>query len=85
MELNKTGADFIRYPNDSKLYLTVLPKLTLNNISEFGVSEVRRQLLLHILGTVDLSRILQTPDLYLHQLPVIQYGGIKSSGTLQTQ
>jgi hypothetical protein len=54
-ELSKIGAYFIRYPNDPKLYLNGINKPTTSNINEFGVLEVRRQLLLHLIGPEDLQ------------------------------
>ena len=54
-ELAKIGAYFIRYPNDSKLHLIVIDKPTISKIYEFGVPEVRRQLLLHLFGTEELQ------------------------------
>jgi hypothetical protein len=83
-ELYQTGAYFMQYPNDTKLHLTVIPNPTLYNIYEFGVPEVRRQLLLHILGTEDLFRTLQMPEMLLYQLSVIQYRGKKSDSYLPT-
>jgi hypothetical protein len=69
-ELSKTGVYFLQYPNDFNLHLMVIPKPSLYTIYDFGVPEVQRQLLLHRLGTEDLCRRLQTPELFLHQLPV---------------
>jgi hypothetical protein len=54
-ELSKIGAYFKRYPNNPKLYLNGINKPTISNIYEFGVPEVRRQLLLHLIGPEDLQ------------------------------
>jgi hypothetical protein len=76
------GAYLIRYPNDSKLHLVVISKPELSNIYEFGVPEVRRQLLLHLFGPKDLQPTLPQTELLLRQLPVIQYQGKKSCSNL---
>jgi len=46
-ELYKTGSYFIRYAKDSKIHLILINKATIGIAYEFGVPEVRRQLLLH--------------------------------------
>jgi len=77
-ELAKIGAYFIRHPkNDPKLHLVVIDKPTLSVIIEFGVPEVRRQLLLHLFGPENLQPTWSQRELLLHQLPVIQYRGNK--------
>jgi len=81
-ELSKIGAYFIRYPNDPKLHLVVIDKPILLNIYEFGVPEVRRQLLLHLFRSEDLQPTLSQTELLLRQLPVIQYRGKKRSSNL---
>jgi hypothetical protein len=70
-ELYKTGAYFIRY--HSKLNLLVIYIPTINIPYEFGVPEVRRQLLLHIFWSENLQPTLPMTELLLRQLPVIQY------------
>jgi len=72
-ELHKIGAYFITYPNDPKLHLIVIDKPTISVIHEFGVPEVRRQLLLCLFGPEDLQQSSSQTELLLHQLPVIQY------------
>jgi len=83
-ELSKIGAYFIRYPNDSKLHLVAIDKPILSIIYEFGVPEVRRQLLLHLFAPEDLQPTLSQTELRLHQLPVIQYREKKPGSNLST-
>jgi hypothetical protein len=72
-ELRNVGAYFTQYPNDSKLHLIIIDEPTISSIYEFGVPEVRRQLLLHVFGPENLQPALPQIELLLHQLPVIQY------------
>jgi hypothetical protein len=81
-ELYKTGAYFYRNPRTPGLHLIVINKPTINLSYEFGVPEVRRQLLLHLFGTENLQPSLSQTELLLRQLPVIQYRGKKSCSTL---
>jgi hypothetical protein len=81
-ELYKTGAYFYRNPRKPGLHLIVIDKPALSLSYEFGVPEVRRQLLLHLFGSENLQRSLPETELLLHQLPVIQYRGKKSCGNL---
>ena len=53
--LHEIGANCIQYPNDPKLHLIVISKLTPSNTYEFGLLEVRKQLLLHLFGPEDLQ------------------------------
>jgi hypothetical protein len=80
--LYKTGVYYIQHSNDPKLQLVIIPPTTISSVHDFVVPDVRRKLLLHILGTEDVCGILQTPAVCLHYLSVIQYRGKKSSGTL---
>jgi len=81
-KLYKTGAYFYRNNKQPGLHLIVIDKPRINLLYEFGVPEVRRQLLLHLFGPEDLRRTLPETELLLHKLPVIQYRGKKSSGIL---
>jgi len=81
-ELYQTGAFLYRLPKEATLHLITVRKPLLTNIYEFGVPEVRRQLLLHLFGPEDLQPILSQTELLLHELPVIQYRGKKPSGLL---
>jgi len=81
-ELYKTGAYFYRNPKKPRLHLNIINKPTINMIYEFGVPEVRRQLLLHLFGPEDLQPTLSTTELLLRQLLVIQYRGKKPSSNL---
>jgi hypothetical protein len=81
-ELYKTRAYFYRNKKQPGLHLIVINKPEISLIYEFGVPEVRRQLLLYLFGSENLQRALPETGLLLHQLPVIQYRGKKSSGTL---
>jgi hypothetical protein len=81
-ELYKTGAYFFRNPKNPGLHLIVIDTRKISLAYEFGVPEVRRQLLLYVFGSDDLQRALPEAELLLHQLPVIQYRGKKPSGTL---
>jgi len=77
-ELYKTGAYFYRHPQNPGLHLIIIDKARINLLYEFGVPEVRRQLLLHLFGSETLRRTLPEEQLLLHQLPVIQYRGNKA-------
>ena len=77
-ELYKTGACFYRNPRNPGLHLSVINKPEINNLYEFGVPEVQRQLLLHLFGPENLQHALPETKLLLRQLPVIQYRGKKS-------
>jgi hypothetical protein len=81
-ELYKTGAYFFRYKKHPGLHLIVIDKPKISLLYEFGVPEVRRQLLLHLFGTENLQPTLSQTELLLRQLPVIQYRGKKPSCTL---
>jgi len=81
-ELYKTGACFYRNPRDPGLHLIVIDKPILYWSYEFGVPEVRRQLLLYLFGSENLQPALSETRLLLHQLPVILYRGKKSCGNL---
>jgi len=81
-ELYKTGAYFFRKRNQLGLHPIVIDKPRINLAYEFGVPEVRRQLLLYLFGSENLQRALPEAELLLHQLPVIQYRGKKPLGTL---
>jgi len=82
-ELYKTGAYFYRNPQQPGLNLITIDKPRINLLYEFGVPEVRRQLLLYLFGSESLQRTLPETELFLHQLPVIQYRGKKPLGVLQ--
>jgi len=81
-ELYKTGAYFYRKKNQPGLHLIVIDKPRINLSYEFEVPEVGRHLLLYLFGSEDLQRALPEAELLLHQLPVIQYRGKKSSSSL---
>jgi hypothetical protein len=81
-ELYKTGAYFYRNNKQPGLHLIVIDKPKISLAYEFGVPEVRRQLLLHFLGAENLRRALPEAKLLLHQLPVIQYRGKRSISNL---
>jgi hypothetical protein len=81
-ELYKTGAYFYRNPKNPGLHLIVIDNPKLNLAYEFGVPEVRRQLLLHSFGSETLQRTLPEAELFLHQLPVIKYQGKESRSNL---
>jgi hypothetical protein len=81
-ELYKTGAYFYRNTKNPGLHLIVIDKPVINLSYEFGVPEVRKQLLLYLFGPEDLSRTLPQTELLLRQLPVIQYRGKKSGSSL---
>jgi hypothetical protein len=81
-ELYKTGAYFYRNNKQPGLHLIVIDKPKISLAYEFGVPEVRRQPLLHLFGPENLQRALPETGVLLHQLPVIQYRGKKSSSTL---
>ena len=81
-ELYKSGAYFYRHPQNPALHLIVIDKPRVNILHEFGVPEVRRQLLLHSFGSETLQQTLAETELFLRQLPVIQYRGKKALGIL---
>jgi hypothetical protein len=81
-ELYKTGAYFYRNPRNPGLHLIVINKPAISLLYEFGVPEVRRQLLLYLFGPENLQPALPQTELLLHQLPVIQYRGKKPCGSL---
>ena len=81
-ELYKTGGYFYRYPNKPGLHLIVIDKPTINILYEFGVPEVRKQLLLYLFGSENLQRALPQEQLLLHQLLVIHYRGKGPVNTL---
>jgi hypothetical protein len=81
-ELYKTGAYFYRNKKEPGLHLIVIDKPRISLAYEFGVPEVRRQLLLYLFGSENLQRTLPETGVLLHQLPVIQYRGKRSSSTL---
>jgi len=60
----------------------VSDKPRINLAYEFGVPEVRKQLLLYLFGPENQQRALPEAELPLHQLPAIQYRGKKPLGTL---
>jgi len=74
-ELYKTGGYFYRNPPKPGLHLIVLDKPKAYLSYEFGVPEVRIQLLLHLFGPEDLQPTLSSTELLLCQLSVIQYRG----------
>jgi hypothetical protein len=76
-ELQKVGAYIIRYPNDPKLHLIVIDRLTLTNTDEFGVPEVRRQLLLYLFGPENVQSAMPQTEQRVCQLLGIQYRGNK--------
>jgi hypothetical protein len=80
-ELYKTGAYFFRNNKQPGLHLIVIDKPKISLLYEFGVPEVRRQLLLYLFGSENLQRTLPETELLLHKLPVIQYRGKKPSST----
>ena len=81
-ELYKTGAYFYRNNRQPQLHLIIIDKPRVNILYEFGVPEVRRQLLLHLFGPEDLRRALPETELLLRELPVILYRGKKPGSTL---
>jgi hypothetical protein len=81
-ELYKTGAYFYRKNEQPGLHLIVIDKPKVGLLYEFGVPEVRRQLLLYLFGTENLQRTLPETELLLHKLPVIQFGGKKPCSNL---
>jgi hypothetical protein len=81
-ELYKTGAYFYRNPRNPGLHLIVIDKPKISLSYEFGVPEVRRQLLLHLFGPENLQSTLPQTELLLYQLPVIQYRGKKPCSNL---
>jgi len=81
-ELYKTGAYFYRKNKQPGLHLIVIDKPRIGLINEFGVPEVRRQLLLYLFGSENVWRTLPEAELLLHNLPVIQYRGKTPSSTL---
>jgi hypothetical protein len=81
-ELYKTGAYFYRNNKQPGLHLIVVDKPKVGLINEFGVPEVRKQLLLYLFGSENVWRALPQAESLLHQLPVIQYRGKRTSGTL---
>jgi hypothetical protein len=50
-ELAKIGGDFVRYPNRPRLHLIIINAPMINIINEFGVPELRGELLLNQFGT----------------------------------
>jgi hypothetical protein len=74
-ELYKVGSYIIPYPNDPKLHLLGIKKPAISNIDDFGLPEVRRHLLLGLLGPENLQPSLPQTELLLRQLPVIQCRG----------
>ena len=54
-ELYKTGAYFYRNKKQPGLHLSVIDNPKFSLAYEFGVPEVRRQLLLHLIGPEDLQ------------------------------
>jgi hypothetical protein len=81
-ELYKTGAYFYRNKKQPGLHLIIIDKPKTSLAYEFGVPEVRRQLLLHLFGSENLQRTLPETELLLHKLPVIQYRGKKPCSNL---
>jgi hypothetical protein len=81
-ELYKTGAYFYRNKKQPELHHIVIKKPKISLAYEFGVPEVRRQLLLYLFGSENLRQALPETKLLLHQMPVIQYRGKRPSGTL---
>jgi hypothetical protein len=81
-ELYKTGAYFYRNIKQPGLHLIVIDKPKFSLAYEFGVPEVRRQHLLYLFGSENRQRALPETELFLHELPVIQYQGKKSISTL---
>jgi hypothetical protein len=81
-ELYKMGAYFFRHPKKPGLHLIVINKPVVHLIYEFGVPQVRKQLLLYLFGSEDLQRTFPQTELLPRQLPVIQYRGKKPCGNL---
>jgi hypothetical protein len=81
-ELYITGAYFYRNPRNPGLNLIVIDKPQISLSYEFGVPEVRRQLLLYLFGPENLQPSLLQTELLLRQLTVIQYRGKKSCSNL---
>jgi hypothetical protein len=81
-ELYKTGAYFSWNNKHPGPHLIVIDKPKNSLLYEFGVPEVRRQLLLHLFGSENLQRTLPETELLLHKLPVIQYRGKTPGCTL---
>jgi len=80
--LYNTGSYFYRNPQNPGLHLIIIDKPKGHLLYEFGVPEVRRQLLLHLFGSETVQRTLPEGELLLHQLPVIQFRGKKPCGIL---
>jgi hypothetical protein len=74
-ELYNTGAYCYRKLKIPGLHLIVIDKPQISLINEFGVPEVRKQLLWYLFGSENLQRTLPQTALLLHQLPVILYSG----------
>jgi len=81
-ELYTTGAYFYRNNKHPGLHLIVIDKPKNSLLYEFGVPEVRKHLLLYLFGTENLWRTLPETELFLRELPVIQYRGKKPINTL---
>jgi hypothetical protein len=81
-ELSKTGAYFYQNKKQPGRHLIVINKPKISLSYEFGVPEVRRQLLLYLFGSENLRRTLPETELLLYKLPVIQYRGKKPCGDL---
>jgi hypothetical protein len=65
-----------------RLHLIVINKPKINSIDEFGVPEVRRQLLLHLFGPQNMEPALQQTELLWCLMPAIQSRGKKPFDTL---
>jgi len=61
---------FNRHPKKPGLHLIILDKPTISNLYQFGVPEVRRQLLLRLFGREGLQPLLMQTELLLCQMPV---------------
>jgi hypothetical protein len=81
-ELYKTRAYFYRNPRNPGLHLILIDKPKISLAYEFGVPEVRKQLLWYLFGSENLQHTLPETELLLHQLPVIQYRGKKHHSNL---
>jgi len=72
-KIYKTGAYLYRNPRKPGLHFITIDKPAINTIYEFGVPDVRRQVLLHFLQAENLHPSLLKTELLLRGLPVIQY------------
>jgi hypothetical protein len=64
-ELYKTGAYFFRNKKQPRLHVIVINKPKISLAYEFGVPQVRRQLLLYLFGSENLQQALPETELLL--------------------